>query len=230
MLRENLCAFFNFFGTVSVIMEFQKSKNRILLYDGVRAFHLCTVVGTKDGSVIITPSEKVGINRKKIIEMQNGEPVFTKTEEMWVSKRAFHATYHQKTGFKHIRENKEQDTQGEVLITFNTDADPNFTNVNFFESFLRIFPAQPSTYPFVEKIKPTDLVIDIEKFNHKPISFLFAITNARDEAIQIKAPEGTLVLPIRLDRKTVLVTAFFLQERGKFVEEWPAQTIWTTPY
>lgn len=183
-----------------------------------RAYHIASVKGMRDGSVLIVPPKKVRINRMTEINTHGRWPQWQNAQS--VTLPSLHATYHPRTGFKHLT----LDDAG-LLATFNTKA---LRSQKVFEPLLRIFPSNPSKFPYVAETRAVDSMFDIDSIGKRPIGFIFHVTNHKKDEIDVKGNVAFRVVPVL--GLNVVITAFVATKEDRFLERWPDQTVWTTPY
>ena len=197
-----------------------KIKNRILFLCEKRAFHICSVIGLTDGSILITPSLKVKVVEKLRIKMVESNPKIESTEK--TNLPSLHATFHPRTGFKHIRID-----DGEVLVKFNME---KVRPKDIFEGLVRIFPTIPTKYPFISVTKKTDFLIPLKSWVNHPMSLLFQVMSYSKDQLRVEAPYGTQGFVIPIGKLNVVCIIMPMSVDNVFISEWPSETLWTTPY
>lgn len=189
-------------------MKPNKKITRIVYLTHGRAYHLCTVILCRDLSVLITMPAGARATSTFPIAENDGIPTAGPMSPIQASSIKF--SYHPRTGFKHIKET----TGGERLATYNSarPTDPQ----GIFEPLLRIFPGDPTQFPFIAKTKPSDIIIPDTVNDGKPISLLFSGTAADRDKTEIVAPPGTVAFPISgFGHLTVIVTLLPLTENDQ---------------
>jgi hypothetical protein len=188
-------------------------------------FKLATIKETTDNTVIVTMPKLLEISEKAKIDPNNGKPLIVSTSPVSVSN--IHASYHSKTGFKHI---KIITDKGEGRV-FTENAKFEDISDGYLQHLLRIFPTLPEKHPPITKrMSGKNIIIDIAQFDNKPIGIIISVTDREPKDIRIAAPQKSKCAYTKLNKNSSITLVSPARQNDILLENWPENTWWFSPY